>query len=130
MTWNDVRTLLRQYPNIDVGVHTADHVDLTSMTMEIAVAEMSHCVEQFRRELGRQPLHFSFPYSRSNISLRDRLPSLGLTSAMTSAQGINRIGAVDPFNLGRLEAPTSMGLLGHWTSGAYPMLSRQLFGRA
>jgi len=130
LTWDDVRTLVRQYPRIELGVHTADHVDLTAMPIESAVAEMSRCVEDFRRELGRRPLHFSFPYSRAHSTLYKRLPDLGLISAMTSAQGIETTDSINPLNLGRLESPGSMGLLGHWTSGAYPRLSRQLFGRA
>jgi len=129
MRWNEVRQLVRDYPLFDLGVHTQEHVDLTAMSIDNALAEVSGSLAQFRRELGFETAHFSFPYSRSSKQICQRLAELGLRSAMTS-EGITDPAQADPFDLRRLEPHSSNVLVRYWTSGAHPNLSLRLFGRS
>ena len=130
LTWDEVRVFAREHPQIELGVHTADHVDLSTMTAEEGLSEVARSVSDLERETGRRAQHFSFPYSRANEGVRRALSGLGLASAVTGSEGIRQPESIDPFDLGRLESPLSMALLGHWTSGAHPAMSRRLFGRA
>ncbi len=129
LTWDAVRRLAAQYPGFALGVHTSDHVDLSSLTVEEALAEIGRSVDEFEAELGRCPGHFSFPYSRAVPQLLRQLRGLGFRSAMTwegAESGPNH----NPFDLRRLEAPRRHDLLGYYTSGAHPALSMKLFRRA
>jgi hypothetical protein len=55
---------------------------------------------------------------------------LGLQSAVVAGANTLIDAGSNPFALARIVAPQSMALLGFWTSGAYPALSKAVFGRA
>ncbi|MGE3532901.1 MAG: polysaccharide deacetylase family protein [Steroidobacteraceae bacterium] len=129
MNWDEARQLRSKYPGFQLGIHTADHLDLSAIPTTAAVEEIMRSMADFSHQMSEQPRHFSFPYSRETAAIRKCLPELGLTSAMATSEGMPHPD-IDPFNLGRLISPSSMSLLGHWTSGTYPMLSRSLFGRS
>ncbi len=129
LNWDEVRSLAAQYPNFALGVHTADHVDLSSLAVEEALDQIRRSADDFEGALGRRPVYFSFPYSRSVPRVCQRLSGLGFRSAMTR-EGIASVANDDPFDLHRMEAPTRRGLLGYYTSGAHPGLSMKLFRRA
>lgn len=129
LTWDEVRRLAARYPDFALGVHTADHLDLSPMTAEEALAQVRRSVEEFEAELGRRPEHFSFPYSRAVPERAQCLGELGFRSAMTE-EGTTDWRNPAPFDLRRLEAPQHQGMLRYWTSGAHPCLSLKLFGRA
>lgn len=128
MSWQEASRLVSEFPNITLGVHTADHLDLSSLSVDDAVAEVKRSVDEFESRLGRRPEHFSFPYSRAVPGVCSRLDGLGIRSAMTTV-GVCDPGSLDPFDLQRLEAPASQSLLNYWTSGAHPGLSKALFWR-
>ena len=129
LTWDEVRRLATRYPDFALGVHTADHLDLSSMSAEQALDEARRSVAQFKAELGQHPEHFSFPYCRAAPGVPQRLAKLGFRSAMTT-QGVPHGMKLNSMDLRRCEAPQSQNLLRYRTSGAHPNLSLNLFGRA
>jgi hypothetical protein len=54
---------------------------------------------------------------------------VGSTAVVAGANTLIDAGS-NSFALARIVAPQSMALLGFWTSGAYPALSKAVFGRA
>ncbi len=129
MSWEEVRDLRERFPRFCLGVHTSGHVDLSSLGPEEALAEVTTAFREFEAELGEAPQHFSFPYSRVAGGLREAMVELGLMSAM-GGEGMAIPGALEPFDIPRVQAPASRLLLGYYASGAHPGLSRALFGRA
>ena len=129
LVWDEVRQLSERYPDIALGVHTANHLDLSSTCMEEAIKDLHEASKVYEAELGVRPVHFSFPYSRPSAEVRETLIKLGYRSAMTTG-GRAVSHSADPFDLDRVEAPHSPGLLGYYTSGAHPTLSTMLFRRA
>lgn len=129
LDFDDVRRLKAEYPMIQLGVHTADHLDLTAMDTDGALAEVRRSMDDFRTELGCGAEHFSYPYGRWTPESQRRMSATGLRTAMTG-QGIVSLDHLDPFDLRRLEAPESISLFRYWTSGAHPSLTRNIFGRS
>jgi peptidoglycan/xylan/chitin deacetylase (PgdA/CDA1 family)/predicted phosphodiesterase len=130
MTWEEVNRLYQRYPNVAIGAHTRDHVDLTGCDSATLREEIRGSVGDVRRELGGTPEHFSFPYGRSNAFARAAVQQALLRSAVvTEPARLVRAGA-DELALPRLGAPRGMSLFPHFTSGAYPDLSLALLGRA
>lgn len=130
LTWDEVRELDRAFPQIALGVHTDEHVNLAALSTERARAHVMSSIDRFEQELGRRPAHFAFPYSRVNEDVRRELPRLGLRSAMTTTGVVNTTRSESAWDLQRLEAQKSLETIGYWTSGAHPDLSERLFGRA
>jgi len=129
LTWEEVRRLADQNPLLTLGVHTADHLDLSSVTVNDAMRQIRRSVVEFETRLGRLPRHFSFPYSRSVQEICRRLPELGISTAMTGTE-TSDAAQPDPLDLRRIEAPVSLTRLRYVTSGAHPRLSQNLLGRA
>jgi len=129
LNWNEVRDLRQRYPRIELGLHTSDHLDLVA-NESTAREQIEQSMIDVERELNLRPRHFSFPYGRFSAVSRDVVRSLGFQSAVVAGANCLIDGDSDPLALARILAPQSMSLLGFWTSGAYPGLSRALFGHA
>jgi len=130
MTWDDVRQLRKCHPMFEIGVHTCDHLDLSVHSGEVARAQLEEPVAEIERELGIQPRHFSFPYSRSAADTGELVARTGFRSAVVAEEGVLIGAGADPLALARIPAPRSMALFRFMSSGAYPGLPRALFGRA
>jgi peptidoglycan/xylan/chitin deacetylase (PgdA/CDA1 family) len=130
MTWPEARTMRDEFDIMELGVHTADHCDLRSASAATRQRELATCCEDFRRELGYQPQHFSFPYGRSDAACRELVASHGLASAIASGAKPQITSASDPYWLSRVTAPESRTFLRYLTGGAYPSLPLGLFGRS
>ncbi len=61
MSWADVRKLSNQ-PYANIEAHTASHVALAQMTPDEARADIARGIARHESELGRRPVHFSYPY--------------------------------------------------------------------
>jgi peptidoglycan/xylan/chitin deacetylase (PgdA/CDA1 family) len=85
MTWDEVRSLRDRFPRFGLGVHTADHLDMSSLNADAARAQIRSCIARFAGELGVAPKHFSFPYGRSTPETRDAVRAAGLASACASS---------------------------------------------
>ncbi len=108
MTWNDVKTVLTNHQCFQVGGHTMEHTDMTSVCEDEARYELNCCARQIEDAIGIQPKHFSFPYGRTSGRLRQLVAEAGFESACggDSDPVINSI--IDPYMLPRVEAPASM----------------------
>jgi peptidoglycan/xylan/chitin deacetylase (PgdA/CDA1 family) len=129
MSWDEARELRKNFPNLEIGVHTADHLDLAA-NESIAHRQIEQSLADVQRELGMRAKHFSFPYGRFSEISQKAVRQLGLQSAVVAGANTLIDAGSNPFALARIVAPQSMALLGFWTSGAYPGLSKALFGRA
>lgn len=126
MNWDDVRKLAEEYPLFEVGGHSCDHIDLRTHCGSSALDEIVRCRTDLRRELGKMPVHFSFPYGRWSVTTRDMVVQNGWDSALGSS-GDLRIGAnTDRFVMSRAETPKSMTELKFMTSGAFPQIYKIL----
>jgi peptidoglycan/xylan/chitin deacetylase (PgdA/CDA1 family) len=118
--WDDVRELRRRYPEIAIGGHTRDHIDLTSKRGAAAREQIEGCAADLRRELGLQPSHFSYPYARWWDETRNLVKAAGWASAVGMGPGIRIMAGSDVFAMPRIETPQTMTELRFKTSGAYP----------
>ena len=127
LSWDEVRQMQQQYPNITLGVHTSNHLDLSKHSDQTA-EEMRVSVEQMITETGIRPQHLSFPYNRYNAEAQDQVAAAELSSAVAIAPDpVVRMGT-SRYALPRLEAPQSTLLLKSWTNGGFPDISHRLFG--
>ena len=119
--WSTWAALKRQYLRIGFGVHGAEHLDLTAQPMAAVTADLDACTEDYRREIGEPPLHFAYPYNRSNLGLRRSLSERGFRSALTSGDRILIGKWTDALDIPRVDAPSDFRLLSHWSLGAFYM---------
>jgi peptidoglycan/xylan/chitin deacetylase (PgdA/CDA1 family) len=130
LDWNELRELRRLHPGIEIGLHTAEHVDLTAEADDCVREELARCIADAERELGVGPKHFAYPYDRASAATRGLVEEQGLRTAVCSGRSRCLVAAsADRLALPRLGAPRSMTSFRFWTSGAYPSLSPAL-GRA
>jgi peptidoglycan/xylan/chitin deacetylase (PgdA/CDA1 family) len=127
LDWNEVRSLRRRYDRIEIGLHTAEHVDLTAEGDESVRDELKRCIADAERELGVGPKHFAYPYDRANAAARGLVEEQGLRTAVCAGRRRCLVSAsADRLALPRLCAPRSMTSFRFWTSGAYPTLSPEM----
>ena len=88
LSWDELRDVRRAYPEVELGLHSKNHIDLGRFTGEEARLEIEGCIEDFRRELGIRPQHFAFPYNRHAASTRELVRSSGLRTAMSSGESL------------------------------------------
>lgn len=129
LNWDEVRRLVREFPNVEIGAHTVEHLDLSGCTREQATEEILGSMADIERELGLRPSHFSYPYGRMSAAAHDLPGELGLRSALVTEPGDRVTSASDRFALPRLEPPRSMSRFGFLTSAAHPDWSRLLAGQ-
>jgi len=127
MNWDEVRTLLGNHHCFEIGGHTLEHADLTSISHSEAKNELIACSQRIKDELGVQPCHFSFCYGRTSEPLRQLVSQAGFEAAF-GACGNDPVvtHATDLFDLPRLEAPASMRCFDLLTSPANTGIWRKL----
>lgn len=129
LNWDEVRELVRRYPQFEIGAHTADHVDLRAHGVQ-AEDQIARSVSDIQRELGFKPVHFSFPYGRYCEQAQKAASTLGMRSAVVAGLDVLMGSNSDPLGLPRVAAPASPTLLRYYTSGAHPGLTKALLGHA
>lgn len=125
LTWDEVRTLVREFPGFSIGGHGAEHIDLANAPPALAAADIRRCAETLTRELGPGPRHFSFPYGRSSAGTRQLVREAGFASAMCDADPVWRAGT-DPFALGRIDPRVDLETLSLRTLPGYLALPARL----
>lgn len=129
LSWNELSEQLTEFSNITLGVHTQNHVNLTSLGPESIDNEINLSISDVLKNLGVEVKHFSYPYGRWNDIVRSRVEQASLYSAVTTepvpAVTINS----DVLSLPRIEVPRNMALFKYMVSGAYPGLSQLVFRR-
>ena len=129
LDWDEVRQLVREFPNVEIGAHTVEHVDLSGCMREQAAEEILGSMAKIELELGLRPSHFSYPYGRMTAAVHDLPGKLGLHSALVTGPSDRVTSTSDRFRLPRLEPPRSMSRFRFLTSAAYPDFSSLLAGR-
>ena len=129
MGWDDVRELKSRYPNIELGLHTVDHLDMTSLPTGDLEQEIARSREMFRQELGYDAEHYSYPYGRHSETVAELLKQMGLKSAVITQPTALVTKKTDPFMMPRYEITSSLLDLKLWMSGAFPDLSQKLMAR-
>lgn len=130
LSWDEIRAAMQQFPNLEMGLHGTEHVDLENSSPGVVRSEIERCVADYRRELGRDPVHFAFPYNRHSAPARAMLRELGLRSAMGAGDDQSIGLGTDRFAIARIDPPPERSLFQFYTSGAFPSLPKALLGRA
>ena len=109
MTWDDVRKLISDYSCFDIGGHTIEHTDLTSVSAEHAETELRMCRDRIKTETGINADFFSFCYGRTSDSLRRIAEKVGFEAACGGG-GLDPVvnSRNDLFRLPRIAAPNTM----------------------
>lgn len=128
LNWEDARQLQQQYPNITLGVHTANHIDLRAHP-DKTDAEMKLSIQQFEAAMGDRPNHLAFPYNRYSPQAQRRVANY-LKSAVVAAPDPVVRGNTSLYALPRIEAAKSITMIKSWTDGGFPHLSQKLLGRS
>ena len=117
MNWDEVRELTRKYPTIEIGVHSAEHLDMTAHEEAVAQNELDQCLRATHRELGLRPEHFAFPYNHMSTAARALVRKSGFRSAVASGHSFRISGKSDLLALPRMETCRSLSLFGLRTGG-------------
>jgi len=128
LNWDEVRQIQRQYPKITLGIHTANHLDL-SLHEDQTAQEMATSIEHMVSETGMPPTHFSFPYNRYTAKAQAQVAASQIASAVAVAEDPVVRSDTSLYALPRLSAPPSLLMLKSWTNGGFPDVSRKLFNR-
>ncbi|MEL6554722.1 MAG: polysaccharide deacetylase family protein [Cyanobacteria bacterium J06621_11] len=124
MTWDDVRKLHQDHPQITLGVHTANHIDLDTHS-DRTHEEMRLAIEQVKSEVGVRPQHLAFPYNRYNSSAQAQVAQHVKSAVATAPDPVVRT-ETSLYALPRLEGPKSLTLLKSWTNGGFPGVTQRL----
>lgn len=106
MSWEHAVTL--RDAGFSIGAHTRNHVDLGSVSAEVATAEVIASVADISAALGEAPTLFAYPFGgRDNITddVRDAVRAAGLRCCPSSFGGLVT-GASDPYTLRRVPVTT------------------------
>ncbi|MEL7401189.1 MAG: polysaccharide deacetylase family protein, partial [Pseudomonadota bacterium] len=125
MNWDEVRQLQQQYPNITLGVHTVNHLDLSIHT-EQTTAEVQTSVQQVEQATGQRPEHLAFPYNRYNDRVIELVKAANIRSAVAEGGDVIVHKGSNRYSLARLDGPQSLTMLKSWTNGSFPALSQRL----
>jgi peptidoglycan/xylan/chitin deacetylase (PgdA/CDA1 family) len=127
MTWDEVRTLLSRHRCFQIGGHTREHTDLTSVSEDKAKTELTTCARRIQDELGVRPRHFSFCYGRTSEFLRRLTTEAGFEAACGGG-GLDPVikAHADVFRLPRVAAPATMRRFDLLTSSANTGIWRRL----
>ncbi len=129
LRWEDLRAMRREFPNLELGLHTHDHLDLSGIAVSAAIAEIRKSQAMFESEMGFPARYFSYPYGRATRALVDSLSGLGIDAAVVTQPTERVTAATNVYAMPRYEVTKSLIDLGMWSGGALPDLSRRVFGR-
>ena len=129
LDWTEVRELTTKYPEFEVGVHTAHHIDLARCSADQIRYELEACIGDVEREVGARPRHFSFPYGRSSPLACQLAAGAGLDSAMGPSGPWLVDAETDRYCLPRLDARMSSTQLRWRTHPSVAAFPEALVGR-
>lgn len=85
-----------------IGSHTCTHPHLTEIPFQQAEEEIARSKHELEELLGREVVHFAYPYGQVNIGIRELVERSGYRSACSTRSGFNRRGE-DPYLLRRID---------------------------
>lgn len=130
LNWDDVHLLKDKFPMFEIGIHTKNHVDLTSLHDKEAEYEIGQSRQDCKNELGCEPKLFSYPYGRHNSKIRTCVKKFPFWGAVSTQPTYRVNGSTDRWALPRFAGPGSLLDLKVWLSGAFPELAVSLWGKA
>lgn len=92
----------------EIGCHSIDHADLTSLTPVALQSQLAQCKAVFEQALGTPVKHFASPYGRSNPQTITAIKGLyashrntngDITTNGVSDQDVNIRGSFNPYNI-------------------------------
>jgi len=116
--WTVIRS--RSGSGIDVGVHSATHRSLPTLTESELDRELVISREQIHEATGVWPTFFAYPYGCWDTRVRDRVRAAGYLAALTLDSGLNRASA-DLWSLRRVNVPAriSSAAFEAWLAGLH-----------
>ena len=83
LNWDEVTAISAEFPNIELGIHTDQHLDLCSHKGNLA-DELIKSSEKITRASNHLPVHFSYPYGRAFGGSHVYLEAHGIHTAVCS----------------------------------------------
>lgn len=109
LTWPLLKALEER--GIEIGSHTVDHRDLTSLPAQDALAELTQSRLVLERELGHPVQWLAYPFGRFDARIEELAWRAGYVLATTTQPGV-RQSARAPLALRRLRMLDSTGVEG------------------
>jgi len=81
LNWDEVRQISEKHPNITLGIHTDQHLDM-SMHKDELKQELVVSSHKLNCATSKKPEHFSFPYDRVFNGVHTLLSEFGIRSAV------------------------------------------------
>src|SRR5438874_12584150 len=88
LSWSEIRALAST-PGIEIGSHSHTHPDLTLVTREEALAELSDSLAAIVEHTGNTRPALAYPHGRASASVRELAASVGYSCAFTGELGAN-----------------------------------------
>jgi peptidoglycan/xylan/chitin deacetylase (PgdA/CDA1 family) len=113
MQWQEARELLDA--GMQLGAHTLGHLSLAALSPDEARRQVDESRSVIERQTSCTVTSFSYPFGKHQDvtpQVRSMIEALGFQAAVTTNQGVNRIGA-DPLLLQRYAVGPDDTLL-HW----------------
>lgn len=88
MSWDQVRDLSEA--GFDIGGHSENHLDLTSVGIDEAKREIHGCRKSIENQIGETPRHFAFPFGamhQVNDNVRELVQRAGFKSCVSCCGG-------------------------------------------
>ncbi len=109
MNWDDVRLLISEYDCFELGSHTLEHTDMTTVSEEEGRQELQGSFSRIFEETKREPVALSFPYGRSGEALTEIAEQVGYKMAFGACgHNVSLSNSSDLFDIQRVEAPANM----------------------
>lgn len=72
---------------MEIGAHTRTHADLTALSDDAAMDEISGCKADFERKFNCEVRHFCYPFGRFAAGHADMVREVGYQTATTTRRG-------------------------------------------
>jgi peptidoglycan/xylan/chitin deacetylase (PgdA/CDA1 family) len=109
LTWDEIREMSKN--NIDIGAHTATHLDLQEADLRTARKEILESKQQIERHIQKTVRHFSFPKGRCSPKTASLVKSLGFETAVGSPSLKEGQETPNGFVLHRVQVDSSVSLI-------------------
>ncbi len=83
LNWEEIEIIAKEFPDIELGIHTDQHLDLCSHKGEL-VDELKLSSDKIAQASDRLPVHFSYPYGRAFGGSHVYLEAHGIHTAVCS----------------------------------------------
>ncbi len=118
LTWNELRGLARE--GVALAAHSRTHRPLTCIPPEQLAEEVQGSLDDLRRETGSALPVFSYPGGLANEQILQHMRQAGVELAVVTQRGANRLGAMDPLLLRRINVGQRSGPAKLWLQLAFP----------